>query len=124
MSLRNLIANLPEVRSPIEKKVSFNVKLKWTLIILIAFLFSAFLVFVINRIVTAHKRQATTGREDLLGKTAVVRTSLEPEGRVIYEGEIWTATLDKGRAEPKEEVIIQNFDGLKLYVTKKNKGGS
>jgi membrane-bound serine protease (ClpP class) len=94
------------------------------LIIFIAFLFSAFLVFVINRVVTAHKRQATTGREDLLGKTAVVRTPLEPEGRVLYEGEIWTATLDKGRAEPKEEVIIHNFDGLKLYVTKKNKGGS
>ena len=89
------------------------------LIILVAVLFAAFLAFVINRIVAAHKRQATTGREDLLGKTAVVRTPLEPEGKVLYEGEIWTAVLDQGRAEPKEEVTIKNFDGLKLYVVKK-----
>jgi membrane-bound serine protease (ClpP class) len=94
------------------------------LIILIAVLFAAFLAFIINRIVSAHKRQATTGREELLGKTAVVRVPLEPEGKVFYEGEIWTAVLDQGRAEPKEEVTIKNFDGLKLYVVKKNKGGS
>lgn len=94
------------------------------LIILVAVLFAAFLAFVINRIVVAHKRQATTGREELLGKTAVVRTPLEPEGKVLYEGEIWTAVLDQGRAEPKEEVTIKNFDGLKLYVVKKNKGGN
>ncbi len=93
------------------------------LIILIAVIFAAFLAFVINRVVTAHKRQATTGREELLGKTAVVRSPLEPEGKVLYEGEIWTAVLDQGRADLKEEVVIKNFDGLKLYVTKKDKGG-
>jgi membrane-bound serine protease (ClpP class) len=93
------------------------------LIVLVAVLFAAFLAFVINRIVAAHKRQAATGREELPGKTAVVRTPLEPEGKVLYDGEIWTAVLDSGRAEPKEEVTIKKFDGLKLYVSKKNKGG-
>ena len=37
MALRDILHNLPEVRPPIEKRVSFNVKLKWTLIILISF---------------------------------------------------------------------------------------
>lgn len=37
MPLQNVLRNLPEVRSPTEKKLSFNVKLKWTMIILIAF---------------------------------------------------------------------------------------
>ncbi|MFH1521937.1 MAG: preprotein translocase subunit SecY [archaeon] len=37
MGLRNLLYNLPEVRSPTEKKVSFNVKLKWTLVILVGY---------------------------------------------------------------------------------------
>lgn len=37
MALRDLLHNLPEVRGPVEKKLSFNVKLKWTLIILVAF---------------------------------------------------------------------------------------
>src|SRR3989344_5861826 len=35
--LRNILYNIPEVRRPAEKKLSFNVKLKWTLIILVAF---------------------------------------------------------------------------------------
>ena len=37
MGLRELLHNLPEVRAPTEKKVSFNVKLKWTLVILVGF---------------------------------------------------------------------------------------
>ena len=89
------------------------------LIILIAVFFATFLAFVINRVVAAHHRQASTGREELIGKTAIVRATLNPEGTVLYEGEIWTAILDQGRAEPKEEVIIKRFEGLKLYVTKK-----
>jgi len=37
MAFADIIKNLPEVRKPIEKKLSFNVKLKWTLIILVGF---------------------------------------------------------------------------------------
>jgi len=37
MALVDILKNLPEVRKPVEKKLSFNVKLKWTLIILIGF---------------------------------------------------------------------------------------
>ncbi|MEK6933348.1 MAG: preprotein translocase subunit SecY [Nanoarchaeota archaeon] len=37
MDIKNILYNLPEVKRPIEKKLAFNVKLKWTLIILLAF---------------------------------------------------------------------------------------
>src|SRR3989338_4045049 len=37
MNIQSILYNLPEVRTPTEKKVSFNIKLKWTLIILAAF---------------------------------------------------------------------------------------
>lgn len=37
MALKEILHNLPEVRPPVEKKLSFNVKLKWTLIVLAAF---------------------------------------------------------------------------------------
>jgi len=37
MALTNIIKNLPEVEGPVEKRVSFNIKLKWTLIVLAAF---------------------------------------------------------------------------------------
>ena len=89
------------------------------LIAAVAIFFTVLLVFVVNRVVAAHRRQTTTGREELLGNTAIVRTALKPEGTVFHEGEIWAAVLDKGQAEPKEEVHISKIDGLKLYVTKK-----
>ncbi|MBT4166297.1 preprotein translocase subunit SecY [archaeon] len=37
MEPKDILKNLPEVQSPTEKKLSFNVKLKWTLIVLISF---------------------------------------------------------------------------------------
>lgn len=37
MQFKNLLQNLPEVKGPVEKRLSFNVKLKWTLIVLGAF---------------------------------------------------------------------------------------
>jgi len=37
MALKDILSNLPEVRPPVEKKLSFNVKLKWTLVVLVAF---------------------------------------------------------------------------------------
>jgi preprotein translocase subunit SecY len=37
MDFRNIFSFIPEVRSPDEKKVSFNVKLKWTIIVLASF---------------------------------------------------------------------------------------
>ena len=37
MEFKDILKNLPEVRPPTEKKLSFNVKLKWTIIVLIAF---------------------------------------------------------------------------------------
>ena len=89
------------------------------LIAAVAIFFTALLVFIVNRVIAAHQHQATTGREELLGKTVVVRTAIEPEGTVFHEGEIWTAVLDKGRAEPGEEVLITKIDRLKLYVAKK-----
>ncbi len=37
MAFKEIFYNLPEVKKPIEKKLSFNVKLKWTIIILLGF---------------------------------------------------------------------------------------
>jgi len=37
MNLQPILRNLPEVKAPLEKRLSFNVKLKWTLIIIFAF---------------------------------------------------------------------------------------
>ncbi len=66
-----------------------------------------------------YRKQIAAGREELIGKTGVVKTALAPKGLVLVEGERWSAVIDNGRAEPEEEVIITKVDGLKLTVTKK-----
>jgi len=90
----------------------------WLIAIVTIILVGVFF-FVISRVVRAHRKQATTGREELVGKTAVARTALDPEGLVFFKGERWEAVSEAGKIEPGEEVIITKVDGLKLYVTKK-----
>ena len=75
--------------------------------------------FIVIWVLRTYRKQVSTGREDLPGKTAVVEVALAPKGVVLVEGERWTAVIDKNRAEPEEEVIITKVDGLKLRVTKK-----
>lgn len=94
-------------------------KVNIALIVIIAIIVAALFGFVIQRIIKAHRYQPTTGREELIGKAAVVKVALDPEGKVLHEGELWTAVIEDGQAMPGEEVIITRFDGLKLFVTKK-----
>lgn len=88
-------------------------------IILVIVVVAAFIALVIVYGIRAHQQQASVGREELLGKVAEVTAAMEPKGMVRIEGEQWAATLEKGRAEPGEEVIITKVEGLKLRVTKK-----
>ena len=89
------------------------------LIAIIVISITGLFAFVVNRVIRAHRRQASTGREELVGQSAVVKVALEPEGTVFFKGERWTAISERGRVEPEEEVIITKVDGLKLYVAKK-----
>jgi membrane-bound serine protease (ClpP class) len=93
------------------------------LIAAVAIIVAAVFAFVITRIVHTHRRQAYTRREELLGKTALAKTALEPEGIVLFKGERWTAVVEKGKVKPGEEVTITRVDGLRLYVTRKRTRG-
>ena len=90
----------------------------WSIAIIVIFIVVFVAVAVIWGI-RAHRRQISAGLEDLIGKTAEVKVTLEPKGVVFVEGERWTAVSETGRVNPEEEVIITKVDGLKLWVTKK-----
>ena len=75
--------------------------------------------FILNRAISAHRRQAKTGREELIGKTAVVKVALNPEGTVFFKGERWAAISEADQIDVGSEVTINKIDGLTLYVTKK-----
>ena len=90
------------------------------LVVTVAVLIIAFIVFAVNRAIQAHRYQTAAGREDLIGKTAEVKTVLDPKGEAFIQGERWVAISETGRVEPGEEVTITKVDGLKLWVAKKN----
>ena len=90
--------------------------------IIIAIVFAvAFLIFVIYAIVKGQRRKLAAGVEEMIGKEAVVQTTLKPKGTVLAEGELWTALAEGSKIEAGEEVIITKVEGLKLWVTKKTK---
>ncbi len=84
---------------------------------------TAFFIFVIASVLRTHRTRQQTGRDAMVDKVAVARTSLDPKGRVFVHGELWEATVDEGKVEPGEEVVITKVDGLRLVVTRKNKTG-
>jgi len=88
----------------------------------IAVIITGVFTFILTRVIKAHRNQATTGWEELVGKPAVVKVALEPEGIVLFRGENWKAVSETGRIEPDEEITINRIDNLKLYVTKKQEG--
>lgn len=90
----------------------------WVLAIIIIVVV-VILYFVVIWGIRAHRRKIGAGKEELVGKTAVVEIALNPKGVVLVEGEHWTAVIDQGQVEPEEEVVITSVDGLKLMVTRK-----
>ena len=77
------------------------------------------IVLVVYWGVRAHRKRIAAGKEDLVGRAAVVEIALDPKGVVLVEGERWTAQTDGDRIEPEEEVLITKVEGLKLKVTRK-----
>jgi len=84
---------------------------------------AAFVIFVVGAAVRGQRRKVATGAEALVGKVAVTKTPLAPQGLVLVDGEHWTAIVDDGQVEPGKEVTITKLEGLKLIVTKKTNRG-
>jgi membrane-bound serine protease (ClpP class) len=69
--------------------------------------------------VRGQRGRVTTGREGMIGQAAMVKVALNPRGKVLVDGELWTADIDEGTAQPGEEVVIKKVDNLKLLVQRK-----
>ena len=87
-------------------------------IVLIILCIIAFLAVAVIWGIRAHRFKIGAGKEEMIGKIAVITTALDPKGMAFVEGEQWTAISEEGRIEPGEEVTITKVDGLKIYVSK------
>lgn len=65
----------------------------------------------------SRHRKAMTGDVDLIGATAVVEITLEPEGAVLVRGELWRARSHTGtQALRGESVLVVGASGHLLRV--------
>jgi membrane-bound serine protease (ClpP class) len=54
----------------------------------------------------------------MVGRLAVARTALAPEGQVMIDGELWRAVSQDGTVAAGEPVRIEAIDGLTLKVSR------
>jgi membrane-bound serine protease (ClpP class) len=65
----------------------------------------------------SRRRRAATGVQTLVGRSAIVVTTLAPEGQVRLDGEIWIARSAAGLLlERGTEVRVRSVIGLVLEV--------
>lgn len=65
---------------------------------------------------------AVIGLEAMIGKSAIARTPLTPEGFVVVQGERWRARMAEGQAREGERVRIVGAEGFELVVRKEEAG--
>ena len=70
-------------------------------------------LFLWNR--TVRHRSVRAGAETLIGQRATVIDACRPNGQVRLRGEIWEARCAEG-ADPGDEVVVADRDGLELLV--------
>lgn len=75
-----------------------------------------FVAFAARAVIRAHRAQATTGMEGIIGDTGVVLVALDPTGEIQFQGERWQATSEEGSIEEGADVVVTAQKGLRLYV--------
>jgi membrane-bound serine protease (ClpP class) len=66
--------------------------------------------------VKAQFWKTQSGRDDLVGRTGVTATPLNPIGMVHVFGELWNASSDGGPIEMDQPVVVTRVDGIRLVV--------
>jgi membrane-bound serine protease (ClpP class) len=90
---------------------------RWLLLGLAATM-GAIVIFVFVNIMRIRMMPAQMGMESVVGRAAVTRSALDPEGFVFFDGERWSAESEEGTIGEGERVVITEVHGLKLRVKK------
>ncbi|HEY7064019.1 MAG TPA: nodulation protein NfeD [Chloroflexota bacterium] len=85
-------------------------------IALVTIFLVAFFGFLLGAVVRTQRRRPVTGDQSLVGRRAVVREALAPQGLVYLYGELWSARAE-GEAVPIGATVeVLDVDGLLLAV--------
>jgi membrane-bound serine protease (ClpP class) len=95
-----------------------GIRLSWYVIVPAVGATAGLVFFAVSMGIRALYRPSVTGESAMVGRHAVVRSALAPEGQVLIDGELWRAVSPDGRVEAGEAVQITAVDGLTLTVTR------
>ena len=93
-------------------------RVSWTVILPTVGATAGLVVWAVSAGVRAMRRRPVTGSEGMVGRFAVARSVLEPEGQVQVDGEIWSAVSESGAIPAGEKVRVTAVDGLTLKVNR------
>ncbi len=92
--------------------------LSWKSIFAVAGLTILFFLGVLSYAIKAQLSKVKTGKEGLIGETAVVRADFEKRGKVFLHGEWWDVESEEP-VKAGESVVVTGVEGLLLRVKKK-----
>jgi membrane-bound serine protease (ClpP class) len=92
--------------------------LSWYVVIPTVGTTAALVFFAVSMGIRALYRPSATGEAAMVGRLAVARTALAPEGQVMIDGELWRAVSQDGTVAAGEPVRIEAIDGLTLKVSR------
>jgi len=73
-------------------------------------------VFLLSRVVRAHKKQVLTGVEGLVGEVGKTLSELAPEGKVLVHGEYWDARTTGGPIAAETAVRVVTVGQKRIDV--------
>jgi len=88
---------------------------RW-LIYTLAAVIAGFFMMVVTALLRTRRMPAYMGAQTLVGKRAVVRSRLDPDGFVFLEGARWKAHAEGPPVQEGERVRVTEVHGLKLTV--------
>jgi membrane-bound serine protease (ClpP class) len=97
-------------------EVGFRVS--WTVILPTVGATAGLVVWAVSAGVRAMMRSPSTGSAGMIGRLAVARSALAPEGQVQVDGEIWQAVTGGETIPAGEKVHVTAVEGLTLRVSR------
>ena len=73
-------------------------------------------VFLLGRVIRAHKRQVMTGRAGLVGEVGKALSDLDPDGKVLVHGEYWDARTTGGAIAKGSDVRVEAVGERRIDV--------
>ncbi|HET9200473.1 MAG TPA: nodulation protein NfeD [Dehalococcoidia bacterium] len=88
---------------------------RW-LVFITAGVIVAFFLLVLQVLIKTRRMPVISGKELIIGKSGVAQSELDPDGKVVFDGETWNASSDAGPIASGDRVTVTDVSGLHMTV--------